>query len=230
MNKLLLPVVRHEGDILFSINGEQKVSFDIGGVWSNLQTTTITGDAGCVYPKDPSSTDVSALAGACKILENISIVPFENDSRFAHLVTPDIQTWVKETLPAEIKRVFRENHTVFKGVFNYVDPESKEVILAVAVEIVTNAYATSIFEAMKDIAFLGTVKSSEVGEDGKITYTYTDAEGNENTIFRDMGGDVMMIGVDSFSNATRLFTALNHLIITNDNFVHDITETTIHKQ
>lgn len=226
MNKKLLPIIRHSGDVLFSINGENKVSFDLAGNWVNNHTATFTGDQGCVFPNRANEEDVSALSAVVRTLNALKVVPFQNDSTYEKFATEAASTWLTKTLPEQLVKIFREQPDVFKVQASFIPTGETEASITVSVELTSNQYAASIFENLGDVTFFGKVKSVTMSDEGKTTYVYVDADGNENTVTRSMDDNMVLLGLDTFTLATHLFSADNNtLIVTTENFVPVIEET-----
>lgn len=228
MNKNLLAIARHAGDISFSINGEAKVSFSIGGEWVNLHTATFTGDQGCVYPNrkpEEGEESNSALDAVLRTLKAISVVPYQNDSSFEQYATPEANEWLNKTLPALVEEMFRTNHSMYKLQSGYVPEGSKEPTIVVSIEVVSNEYANSFFERLGVLTFMGTVTTATIGDDGKVTYIYTDVDGNENSVTREITDNVYMIGDDSFTRVKKVYSSDNNsefLVVTSENFEPNI--------
>lgn len=219
MNKKLLPIARLCGDISFAINGENKTSFSLAGEWVNNHSATFTGDQGCVYPNNKTDEDISALGATVRALSNLKVVPYQNDSSYEKYATDEAQEWLTKTLPAELSKQFRDNPDVFKVQAGFTGVGETEPSIVVSVEVTTNQYANAIFESLKDITFLGNVKSVTMSDEGSIAYVYVDEDGNENTVTRGIDDKTTLLGLDSFKAATKLFTADSEiLVVTSDHF------------
>lgn len=231
MNKKLLSFVRHLGDINLSVNGEAKVGFSIDGNWVNNFTATLTGDQGCVFKNDPSAeVDASAIGALVKILSNISLVPYQNDSTYEKYVTPEAGEWLKSIVGPLILSEFREKPDVYKVECSYIPEGETEPTIVVHAELRTNQYANSIFESIKDIDILGDVISTSVSDEGEVTYVYKTTEDLENTITRNMDDKIHMVGIDGFTKATKLYECNDgYLLIASEKFVPFIEESKISK-
>lgn len=233
MNKNLLAIARHTGDISFAINGETKVSLSLNGEWVNLHNAVFTGDQGCVYPNRPAEAgevSQSALDAALRALETMTVVPYQNDTSYEKYATPEINTWLNKTLPALLVDLFRNKPDTQKVQASYIPEGEKEASLVVVVEVVTNNYANNIFERVGPVVFTGDVLSATLSEGSEVTYVYRDAEGNENTITRDISDNTALIGVDQFSRVKKLWSSENDallLVLASENFNPLIEESKI---
>lgn len=233
MNKNLLAVARHAGDISFAINGETKVSLSLGGEWVNLHNAIFTGDQGCVYPNRPpeaGEASQSALDAALRALESMKVVPYQNDSTYEKYATDEANVWLNKTLPALLVDLFRNKHDTQKVQASYIPEGEKDPVVVVSVEVVTNQYANGIFENLGNLLFMGDVTSASISEGSEVTYVYRDIEGNENTIVRDISDNTCLIGADQFSRVKKLWSSDNDaklLVLGSENFDPLIEESKI---
>ena len=233
MNKNLLAIARHAGDISFAINGETKVSLSLGGEWVNLHSAVFTGDQGNVYPNNaPADGEepLSALDSVLRSLKAISVVPYQNDQQYEKYATAEINNWLHDTVPATLVDLFRNKPDTQKVQMNYVPEGEKEAALVVVVEVTSNQYANSIFEKLGKLSLLGEVTSATFNEGSELTYVYRDAEGNENTITRDISDNTAIIGIDSPRKAKKLYSSdadANLLVLGSEHFIPEIEESKI---
>lgn len=233
MNKNLLAVARHAGDISFAINGEAKVSLSLNGEWVNLHNAIFTGDQGCVYPNRPAQaneTSQSALDAVVRSLESMKVVPYQNDQNYEKYATEEANIWLNQTLPALLVDLFRNKPDTQKVQASYIPEGEKEAVVVVSVEVVTNQYANGIFENLGNLQFMGDVTSATMGDGSEVTYVYKDTEGNENTITRDISDNTCLIGSDQFSRVKKLWSSDNDvklLVITSEHFNPNIEESKI---
>lgn len=232
MNKKILPFARLMGDVSLSINGENKVSFSVGGEWVNNYSLTYIGDRGCLFPtyEEDDGIDGSAINVVALAMSNISIVPFQNDSSYEKYASEGVNTWFKETLPALILKEFREKPEVFKIEAQYTPEGEVDPIVVVHVEIRSNKYVNSFFEQLRNIELMGIVGKATITDDGDVTYEYKDSEGEDKTFNRNMTDKIWMVGLDGLTKATHLYGCDDdHVIITNGHFIPVIEESKVVK-
>lgn len=231
MNKLLLPFVRLHGDIVLSVNGENKVGFSIDGNWTTNFTNTIMGDQGCIFQhKNSNSEDLSALNTVCNILENIELVPYQNDSTYEKYVTETAKKWFNEVLPETLKETFHNDPEAYKVEASFTEEGETDPSIVVRVELTTNEYVNTIFKSLNNIAHIGNIKSATLNDDNSVIIVYEDLDGNENTITRSFDHKVILLGVDGFTNSEKIYECDDgYLIITVDNFIPVISESKIVK-
>lgn len=228
MNKSLIPFARLMGDLKLSVNGETVIGFNTEGNWVNNFTYTVTGDQGCLFGDPSVENPSSAIVAVKNILENITLVPYQNDVTFQEYVTPEAQEWFSKTAIELIKKGFSDP-SVYKVELAYKPEGASAPHIVIHVELASNPYVNYPFENAKDITLLGKVKSTEVTDDGNVTYIY-EKDGVENTLKREFDDNLFLVGITGFESAEYIYEcAEEKYILTTGNFVPEISESKVVK-
>lgn len=225
IHKKHLPLIRLDGEINVSFNGETKTSISYNGSWLNFMNMAFSGDMGCLYPKRPADGNGCALESLCQVFEDISAVPYENDSSYEKYATEELNELITNKVPEIIRNEFLKDYSVKSVKVICNDPEEKIPVFTVTAKLQSTEYVNFNTKIMKDAELLGDVIDSSMEDNGDFKITYRNGE-NEGTYEGSISeSKIAFIGIDDFSNAEKIYKCNEgYHALTNKHYVIPETE------
>lgn len=165
MNPRLVKAVRKYGDLILSMNGQNKILFDeLNGSHITSYKATFEGSNGCVEPKEGAEGN-TALINCINNIKDRMMIAADNLSKEEKQYLTEEFSGELDVLLSDIKEQFTNNHELTSG--NYKLMFNNTVMLDIEIQLVTNKKIINEFNLIAEGRYLGVIDKITFVEEGE---------------------------------------------------------------